>query len=282
MRPCPSWDVRSDLTPPRLALFPSPGIVECCPRAPFAGNVGPASVTLDEPQKRRAADAPEVIALVTTHIDLVSVVAGSMKRVTPRADFDDLVSAGREGLLAAARVFDASHGVPFKAFASFRVRGAMIDYLRTSQKVSRAGMTQIRAFERAQAQSIAYAEEDAARPSAATAEEADKLLSDRLAANATAMALAMLASSGGDTLDHVASRDDEEQNVERRVLISRVESILGTRPEAEREMIRLHYFEDLSLEEVGARLGLHKSWVSRVMARTVEQLGVALRDTVDP
>jgi len=236
-------------------------------------------VTLDEPKKRRDADAPEVVALVTAHLDLVRIIARSTRRLASRADFDDLVGAGREGLLSAARSFDPAQGVLFKTFATFRIRGAMFDHLRVSQRVSRAAIERIRAFERAQELAETHAEEDAAKPAPGTPEEADRLLAERLAATATAMALGMLASKGGDTVDNVAAHDDAVERAERQVLLSRVADLLATRPEAEREMIRLHYFEDLSLEEIGSRLGLHKSWVSRVMARTVAMLGQALRDT---
>lgn len=235
-------------------------------------------MSLEESKKRLAADAPEVVALVTAHLDLVTLVARSTRRLSPRADMDDLVSAGREGLLSAARTFDPSQGVAFKVFASFRIRGAMIDHLRVSQRVSRGAMDRLRAFERAQQMSAGHAEESAAARGPKTPEEADKLLADRLAANAAAMALGMLSSKGGDAVDHVAEHEDANEIAERRVLLSRVEAILATYPENEREMIRLHYFEDLSLEEVGARLGIHKSWVSRVMTRTVEQLALKLRD----
>jgi RNA polymerase sigma factor for flagellar operon FliA len=237
------------------------------------------SVSLDEPKKRPVADSAEVLALVTAHIDLVDIVARSTKRMSPRADFDDLVGSGREGLLGAARAFDPAHGVPFRSFASFRIRGAMMDHMRTSQNVSRGAIERIRAFEKAQQVSEVYAEEDAALPGPRSPEEADKVLAERLAASAAAMAIGLLMASGGDAIDVVADNVDVEERLEQRILLGKIEKIMEERPEAEREILRLHYFEDLSLEEVGARLGLHKSWVSRVMTRAVEALARRLGDT---
>ena len=71
---------------------------------------------------------------------------------------------------------------------------------------------------------------------------------------------------------------DPEQGAERAVLLRQIEALVATRPEVEREALRLHYFEDLSLDEVGARLGLHKSWVCRVLARTIEALAKQVRE----
>lgn len=222
-------------------------------------------------KQRPPADSPEVVALVTSTLELVEIVARSMKRTIPRADLDDMRSAGREGLLRAARSYDSSHGVPFRSFASFRIRGAIIDGLRSTSALSRHMYDRLRAYERAEEIAVANAENDAAAPKR-TAEEADAVLAERLSQAAVAMALGFLGQRGGDALDDVRDERSEELEVEKRILLRRVEEIMAERPETEREILRLHYFEDLSLEEVGAKLGLHKSWVSRVMARTVESL----------
>ena len=230
-------------------------------------------MSLDEPKKRPEADSAEVLALVKGHLDLVDIVARSTKRLSPRSDFDDLVGAGREGLLGAARNFDVGHDVPFRSFASFRIRGAMMDHLRTSQNVSRSGMQRIRAFEKAQTLALAHAEEDKDRTTQRSPEEADQALGERLAATAAAMALGMMAARGGDMVDTVQEDVDVEEKLEQKILLTQIEQILSEHPGAEREIVRLHYFEDLSLDEIGVRLGLHKSWVSRLLARVVASLG---------
>lgn len=237
-------------------------------------------MSLDEPKRTPAADSGEVLTRVTAHLELVDIIARSTKRLSPRSEFDDLVGAGREGLLAAARAYEPSHGVPFRAFASFRIRGEMMDHLRRTQNVSRGALERVRAFQKAQELAVVHAEEDAALTSPRSPEDADRALAERLAASAAAMAIGLLGVRGGDTLDNVSDDADVELALERKLLLSKIESILATRPEAEREMIRLHYFEDLSLDEVGERLGLHKSWVCRVITRVVELLGKRLSDSM--
>lgn len=89
-------------------------------------------------QRLHAADAPGVLERFHEHLYLVEVSAKQMIRALRwRVDLDELVSAGREGLWEAARRYDPDSSVPFKGFAGYRVRGAMIDHLRRTAAVPR-------------------------------------------------------------------------------------------------------------------------------------------------
>ena len=59
---------------------------------------------------------------------------------------------------------------------------------------------------------------------------------------------------------------------EQKELIEKVSRALAHLPPQESELIRMHYHEGLSLTDCGARLGLHKSWISRLHARAIESL----------
>ncbi len=84
-----------------------------------------------EPTKP-AIDSPEVLARLTEGLDLVDLVARQLRRqFGPYVQYDDLVSQGREALLAAARSFDPERGLVFRRWANLRVRGAMIDSVRS-------------------------------------------------------------------------------------------------------------------------------------------------------
>ncbi|MBK8215556.1 MAG: sigma-70 family RNA polymerase sigma factor [Myxococcales bacterium] len=233
-------------------------------------------MSAEGPPNAPSPNDPAVSARVTENLDLVEKLARSTKRLTPRADFDDLVGAGRMGLLLAARAFDPTAGVPFRAYASHRVRGAMLDHVRRAGNLSRAGMSRVRAYEKAQEITLAAAEEDGARKAPLSPEDADRALAERLSACATAMAMSMLRTGGTDDLEHVPEERDPAAALEQKLLLGKIEDALAERPETEREIVRLHYFEDLTLEEIGARLGLHKSWVCRVLARVVGDLAKRL------
>ena len=78
-----------------------------------------------------AADSTEARERFHACLELVDIVARQIaKRLTFFVELDELLSSGREGLLDAARRYDPSRGVPFRAYANFRVQGAIYDGLR--------------------------------------------------------------------------------------------------------------------------------------------------------
>src|SRR4030095_1736676 len=87
---------------------------------------------------------------VTEHLSLVQAIAGKLKRTLGRSiEFDDLVGYGHKGLIEAADRFDSKQGVTFTTFAYYRIRGAMLDGLRTMGWYSRSDYARYRAEERA-------------------------------------------------------------------------------------------------------------------------------------
>src|SRR4028118_819515 len=76
-----------------------------------------------------ARDPLSVESLVRDHLDLANLIARQLMRELnlPRGLQSDLESAGREGLLGAARRFEPERGVPFRRYANHRIRGAMLD-----------------------------------------------------------------------------------------------------------------------------------------------------------
>ena len=88
--------------------------------------------------------------LVSEHLSLVQAIAGKLKRTLGKSiDFDDLVGYGHKGLIEAADRFDSKQGVTFTTFAYYRIRGAMLDGLRTMGWYSRSDYARYRAEERA-------------------------------------------------------------------------------------------------------------------------------------
>ena len=77
--------------------------------------------------------------LLTEHLGLVHHVARQMSRtLAVKADFDELVSAGSMGLMAALDTFDTSRGLAFSTYAAPRIRGAILDELRRQDHVPRS------------------------------------------------------------------------------------------------------------------------------------------------
>jgi len=77
-------------------------------------------------------ESTHIESLVSSHLGLAQSLAGRVHRQLPFVEFDDLLAAGVEGLLQAARRYDPSHGHAFSTFAYYRVRGAIYDSIRRS------------------------------------------------------------------------------------------------------------------------------------------------------
>lgn len=225
--------------------------------------------------KRPPPDSPEVLARIEEGLDLVELLARQMRRqFGPYVHVDDLVSQGREALLGAARSYDAVHGLTFRRWANLRIRGAMIDAVRSSGNLPRRVYRKLRAAQAAEQVHAAAAEE--AVPT--KPEDADAKIGDQLGSAAMAMALAFLSMRSDDALERAEDPEaSPEEVVERAELLERIRTAIAERPEAERHLLRRHYFDDVNFDEAARELGLSKSWASRLHARAIEGIARTLK-----
>lgn len=217
--------------------------------------------------------------LMEEHQGLVRSLAFAMRRSLPKnVDLEDLVSYGQVGLAEAARDFDPKMGNQFSTFAYYRIRGAMCDGLSKLMWFSRS------AYQRMRYQQMAdeVVQEEISNPNEG---EGDGVKGNTqwLSRMSTSLAMVYLATqlgeddeSGNWTLpDHSAARPDV--SVEEQEAHSLVRELIENLPDDSRQLLRATYFEGLTLQEAGARLGLSKSWASRLHAKALEQLGRSLR-----
>lgn len=225
-------------------------------------------------------DAPRSpLQLMEDHQGLVRSLAWAMRRSLPKnVDLEDLISYGQVGLAEAARDFNPSLGNQFSTFAYYRIRGAMCDGLAKLMWFSRA------AYQRMRCQQLAddVVQEDIDHPNESETAGADGN-TQWLSRMSTSLAMVYLATQLGDeddsgnwTLtDNSTPRPDtsaEEQEAH-----ALVRELIDTLPQDSRQLLRSTYFEGLTMQEAGVRLGLSKSWASRLHARALEQLGRSLR-----
>lgn len=227
-------------------------------------------------------DDPEVVARYESAVDLV---AAAVRHFTAggrlRGERGELEAWGREGLLDAARRFDASRGVGFRTFAYYRVRGAMLDGLRKMGTWSRRGYERVALLQAAQNTSEGAYEDYAAARGDVSVERAEQLLRDHMASMATAMTLGLFAASALDSqgVVAVARSEDPESEYASAELGSLLRTSVDELPPPEDEIIRRHYFSGESLEAVGSSLGLSKSWASRLHTRAIRRLTTRLRQS---
>ena len=231
------------------------------------------------PDPKPPPDSPEVLARLTEGLDLVDMLARQLRRqFGSYVQYEDLVSQGREALLAAARSFDPERGLVFRRWANLRIRGAMIDSVRASGNLPRRVYRKLRAVQAADRVHEAAAEEQGAAPPK-TPEEADSALADQLGTAAMALAIGFLRMRSGDAVDDALDTGaTPEEKVGQAEIIEAIRAAIAERPDAERHLLQRHYFDDVNFDEAARELGLSKSWASRLHARAIEGLAKTLRN----
>lgn len=195
-----------------------------------------------------------------------SIARQVKKTVSARIDLDDLIAYGMTGLLEAAERYDAKQGVNFTTFSYYRIKGAIYDGLRGMGWVSRNEYQKIRFGEQANA----YLEN-------AASSKGEEL--DELANQVNSLVTIFVTSLEG--LEKKDFEDSKLQSQDDRLLDLELKNILKKAliklPRADLELIQLYYFQNLSLEDVGKKIGLSKSWTCRKHAQVIERLGALMR-----
>jgi RNA polymerase sigma factor for flagellar operon FliA len=220
-------------------------------------------------------DSPEILQRFKSALDVVAKLSRQMRRTLGSSvTLDELESFGREGLLDAARRYDPSRRVPFRAYAGFRVRGAMIDGVRQTMPLSRRTWQRLRGLEAMDRLNQSLSEDLHGSEFPSTPRSADELIAEHLSAMATALAAGMLHDRGAGDFGEPLARehDNPEEILIRRELCSRFENALLELPSQEAELVRRHYLEGERFDHVAASMGLSKSWASRLHRRAMERL----------
>jgi RNA polymerase sigma factor FliA len=227
-------------------------------------------------------ESPEVRERFSSALGLVDIIARQILRTLgSAAELEELLSFGREGLWDAARRFDESRGVPFRGYANYRVRGAIIDGVRASARLSRRTHERLNGLQAAARVSEgAFEDVSVPRPPGSGPAEAETALADHLAAMATAMAAGLIAPTahgdGGDRTLVDTSQNPEEAYGQAQ-LLALVRTTITELPHEEAELVRRHYLEGARFDHVAAELGLSKSWASRLHTRALTRLAKRLR-----
>ncbi len=225
------------------------------------------------------ADSPEVLARFHSELALVEAVAAHIvKSVGRSVEFDDLVAAGREGLLDAARRFDSSRGVPFGAYAHLRIRGAILDGVRRFSGLSRRAYERIAALDAAVQISEGEAEQVFADAAGTDPRAARRALEEHLSSIALAAAIGIATERRGDVMD---GDDSPEEALARAQLVQTVRGAVADLDAVESQLVRRHYLDGERLEDIARDLEMSKSWASRLHTRAVGRLAKRLRELVE-
>ncbi|MGI9080913.1 MAG: RNA polymerase sigma factor WhiG [Thermoleophilaceae bacterium] len=222
--------------------------------------------------------------LVLAYAPLVKYVAGRMSSGLPaHVEEADLISYGLLGLISAIERFDTTRDIRFETFAITRVKGSIIDELRSLDWVPRSVRAKAREIERANAKlehqlHRAPTDEEMADSLGVSAEEFQESLVK--ISNSSVVALDELwtvSDSSGDTvslLDTIQDPDavDPSREMDLTDMKDRLADAIARLPEREKLVVALYYYENLTLREIGEVLGVTESRVSQLHTKAVLRL----------
>lgn len=234
----------------------------------------------------RAGDPDARARLLEEHLGLVHHVARQLSRtLAARADFDELVSAGTMGLMAALDGFDPSRGHAFSTFAAPRIRGAILDELRKQDHVPRSVRRKTREIATARealTRTLGRPPEDQELAEhlgvdretlwrwQADVEGATHVPLDRPAGDGERGAAVSVDQLVGGTPPDVEDRLTREQEVDH------LKAALLRLKEQERVVLSLYYFEELKLHEIATVLDLTESRISQIRTKALAKLRLDL------
>ena len=246
--------------------------------APITGDEATVESPLD------GGNATERDLLLMEHLPTVRYLARRIhERLPQHVELDDLVSAGVVGLIDAFSKFDHTKKVQFKSYAQFRIRGAILDSLRTLDWSPRELRRKGRAVEEAirsltQRVGRSPSEQEIASEMGLTLAEYQVLLGDLKGLEIGSLHMERSEDSGDEELAYVPGSPDDDPLFRclKGEMKQRLVDAIDELPEKERLVLTLYYYEELTMKEIGLTLSVVESRVSQIHSSAVLRLRAAL------
>jgi RNA polymerase sigma factor for flagellar operon FliA len=238
----------------------------------------------DDPQARGE--------LIRQYTPLIKYIASRIAmRLPPNVALDDLVSAGVIGLIDAIEKYDPNRNTQFKTYAEFRIKGAILDELRSLDWVPRSVRKKFHRIEAA----YTKLQKDHGRP-AKDEEVAAELGVDlpefhRLLDASRGVSLLSLDSAASfaanlsrDDVVEVAcsaQNDDPAEALGLSELRDEVAKAIESLPAKERYVVSLYYYEELTMKEIGEIMGYTESRISQMHTKAMFRLRARLREYME-
>lgn len=207
--------------------------------------------------------------LAEYYLPLVKIVGGRLAvSLPPHLDRDDLLSSGFFGLLDAIDRFDITRNIKFETYAGVRIRGAMIDYLRSKDWIPVTLRQKIRRYE----QTVYKLETELGR--SATDKEVAEALDISL--DELQILISQCNAATVIPLDEYLSTDTPEavdanpaDTAEFFEIKDTLAKAIDRLPEKERTVVSLYYYEELTLKEISLILHLSEARISQLHTKAI-------------
>ena len=263
----------------------------------FAALMPPFAWTAPQPQEQPTTSASQVPAVseqvnapidreqvLVDHLPLVRFVARRIhERLPQHVELDDLISAGTVGLIDAFNKFDHAKNVQFSSYAQFRIRGAILDSLRSLDWGSRDLRRKARSVEEA-SQKLTHqlnrkpSESEVAAELGMALAAYQELMGELKSLEIGSLHEPRNEDSAEEELAYVpaAPEDDPLYRCMQSEMSNQLRDAIASLPEREARVLALYYVEEMTLKEIGRVLGVVESRVSQIRTAAVSSLRLRL------
>ena len=235
-------------------------------------------------------DAAARDTLVAHYIRVVKYIAGRMAIHVPASiEMDDLIGWGILGLMDAADKFDHRQEIKFSTYASIRIRGAIIDSIRSLDWAPRSLRSMARKVKTArdklrQAKGAEPSTEDIGQEIGTDAEQVEDTLAQLQTAHVLSLDDYVPAEDRGEArkleLTGDASAKNPEHLAEQRERQEKLVQAILRLPDQQQKVLNLYYYEELTLKEIGAVLTVSESRVCQIHTAAMKRLREVIQGEV--
>jgi RNA polymerase sigma factor FliA len=231
---------------------------------------------------RSAGDPDARAQLLARHLGLVHHVAREVSRRIPSIEIGELVSAGALGLMKALDSFDLSRGLAFSTYAVLRIRGAILDDLRSRDSTPRSVRMKRRRIE-----AVAAALEAELGRSPTAKETAERLNIDLETFWKWRDTIGSYSEADHPPTKGTRPSRDAENHADPTITlpsqqlvesehVAHLRRLISRLPEQQRKVLALYYYEELNLRQVGEVLRVSESRVSQIRSQALRRLKAEL------
>ncbi len=208
--------------------------------------------------------------LVVENLHLVKMTALRLAgRLPNHITFDDLFSSGVLGLIDAAQKYDSSYGLPFEKYALIRIRGAILDEIRSRDILPRQLRTKANEFEKTisdlEKKLGRYpTDEEIAKEMNLELEEYYNVLDELRGLSLLPQSLGEITERGSYPENLTTDGSELDDHVHRQELKEILAELISKLPEREKLILSLYYYEELTMKEIGQILGYTESRISQL------------------
>jgi RNA polymerase sigma factor for flagellar operon FliA len=231
--------------------------------------------------------------IVLEHTPLIRYIVNRIAvRLPSHIDLDDLHNTGVIGLMDAIEKYDPDKNCKFKTYAEFRIKGAILDQLRSLDWVPRSVRQKSRRLERAygeveQRLGRSASDDEVADSLGLQLEKFHELLNQVRGISLVNLEEIRGTNSDGDRTGTYADiiEDVNSENPFASLKLTEMKQVIALTiqalPEKERLVISLYYYEDLNMKEIGGILGITESRVCQIHTKAVLRLRAKLKSLLD-